>query len=370
MKKATPILKALLEELEDRQDVIDFKSGIYNISDYKKIMFEQYENGKERGSSTHFDELDPFFTWKRGFVGVFTGWPNMGKSEILLQLSCLKVIMSDWNVCGFFPENMSTINRKITPTEIADTLIHAITGKSVDPLYKKNQLPKVIYEYMIDYVAKKFTIVYPKEKLKTPDLMVQYFEYVHSITKQDLFIIDPFNKLYEQLNGRLLDRYIADTLGMIKDFTVNTGSVFTIIEHPNGARSLANDDGKLPPASRYHLRGGAMWDNACDFIISAHRPNLSKSNYNDPEFELHVQKIRNQKLVGMPGILTGMSFDRKKNRYSIFDPETGKQRDIMEASWRKLCLETGLDYEEEVDKNTFEMPSNYDYYDNKITPLF
>lgn len=305
--------KELSAEYEGDSNNKDYSKGIFSIKDHAELMLNQHKNGKRKGETTHIDELDPHYSWKRGFLQCFTGNPNCGKSEFLLQISLIKAMFSDWKFALFVPENMSSEKGILTPDEIADTLIHSLSGQSTDPDRGKYQIPRDAYEHAIDVIDKNFTIIYPPERIKSVPLLMDYFQHVQDKHKVDAFMIDPFNKLHHQYNG-LIDEYLMEKFAEIKDFTVKNDIVFSIVEHPKS--QVKNQDGSYPMANQYSLRGGAAWNNAMDFIGSIHRPNLH-TDYTDTKVEFHSLKVRNQKLFGMPGVIE-MDFNRATNRY-IFE---------------------------------------------------
>ena len=288
----------------------DYSKGVLSIKDHSELMLRQHKNGKRKGETTHIPELDPHYTWKRGFLQCFTGNPNCGKSEFLLQISLIKAMFSDWKFGLYVPENMSSENGEMTPDEIADTLIHSLSGQTTDPDYKESQIPREAYLKAIEVIDKNFVIIYPPERIKTAPLLLEYFQHVQDEHKLDAFIIDPFNKLHHKYSG-LIDEYLMEKFAEFKEFAVKNNVVFSIVEHPT--KQQKNQDGSYPMATQFSLRGGAAWNNAMDFIGSIHRPNLHES-YTDTKVEFHSLKVRNQKLFGMPGIVE-MDFNRGQNRY-------------------------------------------------------
>lgn len=290
---------------------INFQENIYKAEDMKEIMLKGFINGKKRGETTCVKEIDPYFTWKKTFVHCWTGFPNHGKSEMFLQMALIKSIGSNWRWGLFVPENMSSEKTgEITAEEVFDTLAHAYVGKSTDPYYR-NQMSQEEYLDAIDFLNKHFVIVYPK-KDRNVDHVLQHFEYMVNNEGLDGVLIDPWNKLHHNFIRE--DNYLANQFDIIKGFAVENNVVFNIIAHPKGNQQK-RQDGSLPVPDQYSLAGGAMWDNGMDVIMSVYRPNIHK-DIQDTAVQLHSKKIRNQKLVGIPGVID-MSFDRASNRYLI-----------------------------------------------------
>ncbi len=76
-----------------------------------------------------------------------------------------------------------------------------------------------------------------------------------------------------------------------------------------------NDEGGYDAPDLYDVSGGAMWGNKIDNMISVHRPN-QQTDPTGTKVEIHVKKIKKQKLVGIPGYMD-MEFDRTTNRYYV-----------------------------------------------------
>lgn len=291
-----------------------FEKGIFKAKSFLNQMKYSFVHGKRRGETTRFKTIDPHFTWKKGFVYCWTGYPNHGKTELLLQFSVAKSLHDGWKWVLFLPENMGSDEKgEMTADEIFDTLIHAFIGKTTDPYYKNTQMSMEEYVKGVEFIDKYYTIIYPGE-LKTPETVLRYLKYVTETEKIDGVIIDPWNKMIHQYNG-LLDEYLASQFAIVKDFAIRKHLVFNIVEHPKGVAKLA--DGSMPVPDAYSLRGGAMWNNAMDVIVTVHRPNYQRDK-TDQSVNFISHKIRNQKLVGTPGTVD-LTFDRRFNRYFEID---------------------------------------------------
>ena len=75
--------------------------GTYTIKDFRAEIFNQYENGLNKGETTHIPELDEIWKWKVGEVNLWTGYQNEGKSTFLKFISVVKAVM-DGDKFAFF----------------------------------------------------------------------------------------------------------------------------------------------------------------------------------------------------------------------------------------------------------------------------
>lgn len=297
-----------------------FRGGVYRAMDFANGMVKGFKEGKRRGETTNFKTMDMNFTWKRGFLYAFSGFPQHGKTEVLRQLALAKSIHNGWKWCIFDPESMSCDDSgNITPDEIFDSLAHSLVGKSTDPAHF-NQMSMSEYEWAIEFLNKHFVIVYPDET-HTPETILEYFLHANTHFKCDGYITDPWNKLIHNYGG-LLDEYLAGQFKKYKDFALKNSAVNCIVEHPKGG-VYKLQDGSWPVPNEYSLRGGAMWNNSTDCLTILHRPNIH-IDYKDPHVDMHILKMKNQKLNGFQGTVH-LEFNRKENRHYQMDGTTPLQ---------------------------------------------
>jgi len=126
-------------------------------------------------------------------------------------------------------------------------------------------------------------------------------------------LVDPFNQLDHNYNGMSEANYVADTLNQIRKFTKANDVKFIVIAHPITMRSDNGvKDNEVPTA--YRISGGANWFNKADNIITVHRPN--PKDFYDTTTNVHVQKIKFQKLVGVPtGAPVPLNYHRPSGRF-------------------------------------------------------
>ena len=111
--------------------------------------------------------------------------------------------------------------------------------------------------------------------------------------------------------------YVAETLNKIRRFTKNYLPKLIVVAHPITMRSDKGiGDNEVPTA--YRIAGGSNWFNKADNIITVHRPN--PKDFRDTSVDIHVQKIKFQKLVDVPtGSPVRLSYDRPSNRFLMED---------------------------------------------------
>jgi twinkle protein len=244
----------------------------------------------------------------RQHVVVYHGIGNAGKSAFAYQIALMRTIFDDARWAVFSPENHP-------PTYFYDDLIHMYLGK---PSNRRahNRATEDEYNQGMAFLADKFYYVYPNSENPTPEYIFKVFTHLIKTKKIDGVIIDPYNQMTNELDatGRE-DRYISQFLGKCKRFAIQHNIYFWIIAHPKGGLKRVKNSQDYDRPNVYDLAGGGMWISKCDDILCVHR----KYFYSDPQdttVEITSQKIKKQKLCGIPGTVE-FSFDRQANRFEF-----------------------------------------------------
>jgi len=300
-----------LREITYSARCLPLNDVIYLDDVYNKLL-EDYDNGLNRGGTTYFKMIDTHFTWLKGEVTVFHGMPNHGKSKIVKQLCLIKSIQEGTKWAIFSPE-------EYPPTHFYSDLAHTWLGKNIDKKFEKIRASKEEYQEALEFIKKHFFFVYPEQKSATPEFINNKFEQLIYREGIEGGIIDPFNQLDNNfLSAGRDDLYLSDFLSKEKKFALKHQIYKIIVAHPKGLQK--NKEGKYECPTQYDLHGGSMWGNKLDNIIAFHRPNIY-DEYLSTQGELHIQKIKKQSLVGVPGMVS-LNFDRPSNRFIQSDGTT------------------------------------------------
>jgi len=280
-------------------------SGVLTVDGIWDSMKHTFKHGKKRGTTTHFIEFDDRFTWKSGEITLIVARPNFGKTEFGMQLMLMKSVFDGWKWAVFSPENYPA-------DEFYDSLIHSYIGKTTDPYYDVLQMSMEEYERGYKFVKEHFFYVYP-EVHSMEEVDANFLHLIKEKVIKGCFI-DPYNQL-EMDYGNRDDVFLSKFLRDRKRFAIEYDLHYLVSTHP---KSMSRDkNGRYPIPEFYDIAGGAMWANKMDNIIVIDRPNYV-DNPSDTQVDIHVKKIKKQKLVGTPGVQT-FHFSRKTNRYSIND---------------------------------------------------
>jgi twinkle protein len=295
----------LKECVKQAQDVpID---GIFTLDSVFTSMLDTFRNGKARGTSTYWDEIDCAFTWRSREVTVWTGYQNEGKSLFLESLCVLKAFFEGWKFAVFSPEN--------TPVnDFYDNLIEIFIGKSSDPHFKANQMTESEYVEASEFISNHFFMIYPDKDF---ELNTIFEKTKYLIRKQGVrcLIIDPYNTVEHKMkSGEREDLYISRFMSEIKRFSIENDITTQLVAHQVTPQKDTKGRYLRPDVNR--IKGGGTFADKADNVLFVWRPERAL-DFGSTEVIFGSQKIKKQKLVGIPQDICNIQFQRKTNRYYI-----------------------------------------------------
>jgi len=285
--------------------------GIFTINDVKDSMLYGYKNGQNRGESTGIDEVNNAWTWRAGEVNLWTGYQNEGKSLFLNQLALIKSIISGWKFAIFSPENFPL-------DDFFNDLIETYIGKSCDPYYSNNYMTEAEYKEAMNFVKDHFFVIYPEKDFK---LQTIFDKTKYLVKKQGVrgLIIDPYNTIEHLMNtGEREDLYISRFMSQLKRFGVEEELSVNLVAHQLTARKNEKDGGRYFRPELNNIKGGGTFADKADNVMFIWRPNRAL-DFKDPDVIFGSQKIKKQKLVGVPQNVEGITFNIRDQRYYFND---------------------------------------------------
>jgi len=281
--------------------------GIYTAKSLTDKMLHTYHNGKERGTTTYVDRVDAHWTWRPTEVTMWTGYQNEGKSLYLEQLSTLKSAMEGWPHAVFSPENMPA-------EDYFDNIIEMYIGKSCDKHYAGNLMTEAEYLRGIEFVDKYFYIIYPDSDFKLETIQDRTDQLIKDKKVKNL-ILDPYNTIdHEMRVGEREDLYISRFMANLKRYAVKNYIPIQLVAHQLTPQK--DEQGRYVKPDVNKIKGGGTFADKADNVNFVWRPNRAL-DFSDTAVVFGSQKIKKQKLVGIPGEVEGINFSRKQNRYSV-----------------------------------------------------
>jgi len=295
--------ESLLERL--KMAVSPKVEGIFEVDDVMESMLDGFENGQERGTTTYIPEVDKAWTWRMGEVNIWTGYQNEGKSLFLNQLSTIKAFHDGWKFGVFSPENMPM---KDFFNDIAEMYI----GKSADPYYKNNQMSRDEYLEAIEFVKRHFFLIYPKKNF-TLDTIFERAKFLVKTKGIRSLIIDPYNTVQHKMySGEREDLYISRFMSELKRFAIDYDISVHLVAHQ--VTPTKDEYGRYIKPDVNRIKGGGTFADKADNVMIVWRPNRAL-DYSDTSVTFGSQKIKKQKLVGIPQEIEGINFNIREQRY-------------------------------------------------------
>lgn len=227
----------------------------------------------------------------------------------LKQLCLIKALKEDWRFVFCSPEDFPA-------EEFYDDMIHTLVGKSTD---RDRAITREIcseeeYHRAYELIKDKFIFLYIEPPHNTIKGTLEEFKKIMATERIDGCVIDPLLKFARPKGMQdVRDDIYASYIGSVcTDFARRTKSSLHLVMH-QVTPMLDRDTKKYPEPSMYRIKGGGSWSDGFDNILSIWRPNYA-SNKLDTEVQFSSQKIKKQKLVGLPQRVV-MNFDRITNRY-------------------------------------------------------
>lgn len=226
-------------------------------------------------------------------------------SMLIKNLALFKALEEDWRFLFCSPEDYPA-------HEFFDDMIHSITGKSTDKTNPRGTVSKEDYVKAAKRIEKNFKFVYLKPPDNTIKDVLDEFSFIIAKERVDAAIIDPLIKFTRPKSIDRDDLYASYVTSMLTDFARTNNISLHLVMHQ--LTPTVDERGYYPKPSAYRIKGGGTWMDGTDNILSVWRPKYAKDKL-DPEVVVSSQKIKKQKLVGMPQDVT-FKFDRMTNRYT------------------------------------------------------
>jgi len=302
--------------------------GIFRVEDVYENMIYTFRNGKERGTSTYIKSLDQHWTWKKKEVNIWSGYNNDGKSSFFAQLAILKAKNEDWKFAIVTPENLPI-------EDYFDDLVHCYMGKSTDKVFE-NVMSENEYSESCKFINDHFFLVSPSEEegMKI-DIIFEKFRYLIQKNGIDVCLLDPYNQIEHLMDkGEREDLYISRFMSKLKRFAVTNDISMNLIAHQK-TPVMKKDSLDYPRPDMYNVKGGGTFSDKADSVILVWRK-FRKSKWESKVVAICVEKIRKQRLIGIPGDIE-LYYSRQKNQYSEsenFIPENTLHKEYHEEKFK------------------------------------
>jgi hypothetical protein len=307
-KFGTSSFDEAIDEQKFVEDILSTEVEAHDIilvEDVRVDLIRDFEEGTERGLTTHFPILDNHYRFLKGEITTVTGLPNMGKTTMLSQLLLARAAFNNEKFAFLSME-------QYPPTFFYKELIRAIVGKPVERHYH-DRMTLAEFNRGLEWVNEHFYFIYPEKEEPTPEwTLARFYE---AIVKYgvDGCVVDPYNSQSHDFGGAKGrdDRYIAAMLNKSQRFALTNNIYYYTVAHPRNIGK--NEKGFYKEPTADEISGGGAWYQRSDNILIYHRPSMPV-DYRDPLCTLRSAKIKKQMICGKPGVVEYM-YDDKIGRF-------------------------------------------------------
>ncbi len=248
---------------------------ILNSNNSRDSLYNFHKKGALRGVYLGFPTLEEHYTMSLPGATEWTGIPQSGKTEFLLELLLNTSLFYGWRHLLYVPD----VGDK---DEIISILIHKLTGKTFDKRYKKNYISESEIDRSFDWILHHFIILY-KSDHKAKITPYQFWDLAVDLNNQEIekgntrihtATIDSWKdmKRYVGLDGESISRddlYLEDVLNYRNTLCEIHKMHFHIVIHP--LKTEYDKDGKRKAPTPYELKGGPTWYDMGKCQITVHR---------------------------------------------------------------------------------------------------
>ncbi len=282
-------------------------------------LIVEFDEGKQIGESCGIKELDKIYTMKRGTLSTWMGWPNAGKSTLLMFKNLCRALKYKTKFAWWSHEMVNSIkvgdNVVYSGSDLQADLIHMFTGKVPykhwKERYGKEQMTLDEYREAIETLEQYFVFLNLKDRKHTN--VIDSFKYCYEYLGCEAWVCDPWKNIILPDSGRD-DRVMEEVFQDFRDACVMCNAFMEFVAHPKATTEvkenpkLKNSPFKIVTPNM--LLGGSVWDNSMDQNISIYRNDSS-----DPYVTFINFKQRKQHLTNQKGEYDQIEYDFMQNRF-------------------------------------------------------
>lgn len=299
---------ALKKDLFDCVNAIDGAkavpvSGIFDFESVRELNEKlYYEDGRDGGELTGWQNIDSLYTVRPGEVTVVTGIPSHGKSEFIDALMCNIAMEKHWRFATFSPENH--------PIELhCSKLQQKFIGKPFSKSYAGHMRPDE-FEKSKEWLQEHFYFIAPDDNELTVDKILEKAKICVQRHGIQGLSIDPWNEIdHTRPVGMTETDYISVALAKIRRFARTYKCHVWVIAHPTKLPKEVN--GKYACPTPYDIAGSANFRNKADNCLAVYRDLEDDSK----AVEIHVQKVRFRE-IGRVGV-GQLYYCKDSGRYNV-----------------------------------------------------
>lgn len=284
--------------------------NIFQVNFFRETVHRIYQQGRQRGQSTGFVNLDEFISIVPGMFTVVTGTPGSGKSE-LVDAICMNLAMKhEWKVavCSFENDPASDHLPKLAEKYLGMPFFDMPTVSRMG----EGDLDKAL-----DWLHDHYQFIKAGEESPTIEFILDRARQAAIRDGIKVLVIDPYNEIEQKRpRGMTETEYVSMLIGKCKRFAQAYGCHVFFVAHPG--KIQRNRDGSVPIPTLMDISGSSHWWNKTDLGVVVHRPWDDALQGQSNVAEVYIRKVR-FRWMGKPG-LCYLEFNPVTGRYQPFYP--------------------------------------------------
>jgi twinkle protein len=291
-------------------------SGIVSPKSFLAGVNDLRANGFGEGGRTGLEPLDELIRWHPGMLGICSGIPSSGKSELLDELMVRLADNDDWKWAVFSPENTGEFHlSKLAAKRLRKPVIGDNTVLATEEQFNE----------ACDWVDERFLFLSSDGGTTIRSLLDRAEACKHKL-RADRFglIIDPWNYVTGGSAETSETERVNQLLSQIKTWAIRPeiNALVIVVAHPTKQPQDANHTTLI---GGYSLSGSAHWYNRADIGWSV------AANREEQLTNVNVWKVRFQ-FHGHPGECV-LGFDPLTGTYSS---PYGNASELDTINWEHL----------------------------------
>lgn len=251
--------------------------------------------------------LGDHYRARRGDMVVVTGIPGHGKSSFINEVCCRLAYSHGWNTCfASFEQSPVPDHRRA---------LRSFYGRQAERNMTADQIAAADA-----WIEKHFCFMVPSDD---DDVSLEWvLERCTVAVKRydaEVLVIDPWNEMdHVRPPDMNLTEYTGFAIKQLKKFARKNRVHLIVAAHP-AKLQRSRDDGKYPTPSLYDIADSSHWANKPDIGIIVHRDDLGPNGTS----LIKVAKVRYFGVIGEPGEIKGLRWNRETTRYELANPPSG-----------------------------------------------
>ena len=261
--------------------------GLQGAEEHRDAVFKLYREGRKRGLSTGYANVDTYYTIQAGELEIVTGHPGSGKSNWLDQLmvNTAKQYGIRHAVCSF----------ETPPDQHLAVLAEKYNEKSFVG-HGGVRLNEAELSEAVEWIEKHFTFIRLDDDVApTVDVILRHARAAVMRFGIKCLVLDPWNYFARARKpNQTATEYVSEVLSKLRSFAQRNGVHVWLVAHPS--KMLRDKDGSIPAPTGMDVLGSVHFFTKCDVLSVVHRhPTVAPS-----EVEIIFRKIR-FRTTGNPG---------------------------------------------------------------------